>query len=214
VTTVRRDCMRAQIRRELIRRIVAGTYRPGDRLVELQIAHEFNTSQAPVREALRELEALRLVETEAYRGTRVREISDREQWETATVRGVLEEAAARLAAVTLRCEVETLGQSYQAIQDAARQGDLDAYVRHNSAFHRQIVEAAGNQVMLRVWDALLIEARTRLNLVAFAHDLVAAAASHRPIVEAFAAGDGDRAGRLLRTHAESFAAGPARPSPA
>src|SRR5947209_4717619 len=79
--TVRRDCMRDQIRKELIKRIVDGTYRPGDRLVELQVAREFNTSQAPVREALRELEALRLVESETYRGTRVREISRREMKE-------------------------------------------------------------------------------------------------------------------------------------
>src|SRR5262249_53910326 len=64
---VRRDCMRGQIRRELLRRIIEGHYKPGDRLVELQIAREFDTSQAPVREALRELEAVRLVETETYR---------------------------------------------------------------------------------------------------------------------------------------------------
>ena len=71
-----RDSMRDQIRRELTKlRIVNGTYRPGERLVELQVAKEFNTSQAPVREAFRELEALRLVESQAYRGTRVREIS-------------------------------------------------------------------------------------------------------------------------------------------
>jgi DNA-binding GntR family transcriptional regulator len=207
VTTVRRDCMRSQIRRELIRRIVDGTYRPGDRLVELQIAHEFNTSQAPVREALRELEALRLVETESYRGTRVRAISDRERWEAAVVRGVLEEAAARGGVETLQCAIGPLRHDYEALQAAARCGDHDAYARHNTAFHRRIVEAAGNHVMFRVWDALMIEARTRLSLVTFAFDLVAVAASHGPIVEAFAAGDGDRAGRLLREHAESLSAG-------
>src|SRR3954447_24581215 len=92
--TVRRDCMRAQICRELVRRIVEETYRPGERLVELQVAREFNTSQAPVREAFRELEALRLVESETYRGTRVRALSEREQQEAAAVRGVLEQAAA------------------------------------------------------------------------------------------------------------------------
>src|SRR4051812_25814321 len=96
--SVRRDCMREQIRRELLKRILNGTYKPGDRLIELQVAREFNTSQAPVREALRELEALRLVETQTYRGTRVREISRKEWQESAWVRALLEEAAAQQAA--------------------------------------------------------------------------------------------------------------------
>ena len=204
MTTVRRDCMRSQIRRELIQRIADGTYQPGDRLIELQIAREFNTSQAPVREALRELEAMRLVETESYRGTRVRAISDREQWEAAVVRGVLEEAAACRAAETLRCEIGPLRAEFEAIQAAARLGDHDAYACHNTAFHRRIVEAAGNEVMLRFWESLMIEARTRINLVASALDLVAVAASHGPIVEAFASGDGVGAGRLLREHAEGL----------
>ena len=58
-----------------------GTYKPGDRLLELQIAREFNSSQGPVREALRELEALRLVESQVYRGTRVRGVNAREMRE-------------------------------------------------------------------------------------------------------------------------------------
>lgn len=204
---VRRDCMRFQIRQELIRRVADGTYQPGERLVELQIAREFNTSQAPVREALRELEAMRLVETEPYRGTRVRALSERERWETAFVRGLLEAAAARAGTEALRCGIEALRRDWAAIEEAARAGDHDGYARHNAAFHRRIVEAAGNQVMLRVWDSLMVEAGTRLNLTATALDLVPAARSHGPIVEALARGDAERAGRLLRDHAESFSAG-------
>lgn len=199
--------MRAQIRRELVRRIANGTYGPGDRLVELQIAREFNTSQAPVREALRELEAMRLVESETYRGTRVRAISEREEWEAAVVRGVLEAAAAVAAVSDLRCNSQGLRRELDALQIAARDHDLDGYARHNNAFHRLIVEAAGNQVMLRVWDSLLLEARTRLNLARNTLDLVAVAASHEPIVAAFEAGDGARAGSLLQEHAVSIAEG-------
>lgn len=198
--------MRADIRRELIRRIVQGVYQAGDRLVELHIAREFNTSQAPVREAFRELEALRLVECESYRGTRVRGLSEREQREAAAVRGVLEESAARDASRVLEGNTGALRASVDAIREAARAGDLDAYARHNTTFHRTIVEASGNQVMLRVWDSLMLEARTRINLSAFSHDLMAAADSHDPIVEAFERGDASNAGRLLREHAEVYAA--------
>jgi DNA-binding GntR family transcriptional regulator len=202
--TVRRDSMRDQIRREILKRIVNGTYRPGERLVELQVAKEFNTSQAPVREAFRELEALRLVESQSYRGTRVREISQREMQESAQVRALLEEAAAARAAETLEGNTGDLRLALSGIERAAVEGDLEAFAHHNLLFHRQIVEAAGNGVMLRVWASLMLEARTLIGLSAKPHDLNAVAATHVPIVEALDRGDGRLAGRLLREHAERF----------
>ena len=199
---VRRDCMRAQIGRELLRRIVEGEYRPGDRLIELTIAREFDSSQAPVREALRELEALRVVETEPYRGTRVRGVSARELAEASSVRGVLEAAAAPEAARTLCGRAGPLWDEARALDLATAAGDFDAYSKHNNRFHRLIVEAGGNGVMLEVWNSLMVEARTRLCLRAFKLDLPAISASHGPIAEALERGEGDAAARLLREHAE------------
>jgi DNA-binding GntR family transcriptional regulator len=204
---VKRDCMRDQIRRELLGRIVNGTYCAGDRLVELQIAREFATSQAPVREALRELEACRLVETEPFRGTRVRGLSEREMAEAAEVRGALEELAARSAARALCGKTGPLRATVAELETAAHEGDFDAYARHNMTFHRQIVEAGGNEVLLRIWDSLMLEARTRISLGNRPVDLTGVAATHRPIVDALEQGDGDLAGRLLREHAEQFGSG-------
>src|SRR3954447_17756007 len=141
--TVRRDCMRAQICRELVRRIVEETYRPGERLVELQVARELKTSQGPVREAFRELEALRLVESETYRGTRVRAHSAREMEETGQVRGMIEQMAAECAARVFQENVSALRDEMEAIRAAAADRDIDGYARHIKNFHRLIVEAAG-----------------------------------------------------------------------
>ena len=91
-----RDCMSDKVRKAIIDRICDGTYAPGERLIELQIAKEFETSQAPIREALCKLEAMRIVETEPYKGTRVREISLRELAECLRIRAVLENLAADL----------------------------------------------------------------------------------------------------------------------
>jgi DNA-binding GntR family transcriptional regulator len=211
---VQRDCMRAQIRRVLLKRILDGTYHPGDRLKELQIAREFQTSQGPVREALRELEALRLVESETYRGTRVRAISPEEMREAGEVRGVLEQAAAAKAAEHLKGNVAPLQADLEAIRAASAANDLDLYSRRNMAFHRRIVEAGGNAVMLRVWDSLMLEVRTRIGLTQLNLDLKAVAETHQPIVEALERGDGALAGRLLREHAEMFVPDPTRPGEA
>src|SRR3954466_13947654 len=77
---VDRDCMSDRIRRVLAERIISGQLAPGERLVEMRIAEEFRTSQAPVREALREPLTLRLVESEPDRGTRGRGGRGRGRW--------------------------------------------------------------------------------------------------------------------------------------
>ena len=87
---------RDRIRLALLKRISEGAYLPGERLKELTLAHEFEVSQAPVREAFRELEALGVLVSEHYRGTRVREISGRETKDAYQLRGYLEEIAAQL----------------------------------------------------------------------------------------------------------------------
>jgi DNA-binding GntR family transcriptional regulator len=203
-TVVKRDSMRDLIRKALLQRILDGTYRPGDRLIELQVAREFHTSQGPVREALRELEALRLVETETYRGTRVRSVSGQEMYEAAIVRGLLEQEAARTAAPRLKADISPLQRELDALRRAAAAGDHAAYARHNRGFHRVIAEASGNAVLLRVWDSLMLEVRTLIGLSQFDVDLTTVVETHAPILEALARGDAAEGGRLLREHAEMF----------
>ncbi len=201
-----RKCMSDVIRDRIAGRIYDGSLQPGERLRELAIAEEFGTSQTPVREALRELEALRLVHSEAYKGTRVREITAREMTEVYLVRAILEQRAAELAGARLENNVEPLDRAVDRICDSAADGDVDGYARHNLDFHRQIVVAADNMVLLQAWDSLRFEAKIRINLIRKMPSIVERAAEHRPIVAALRRGDGDAAGRLLREHSESFAA--------
>src|SRR5215218_529685 len=100
--------LREQVKELVLERILDGTYQPGDRLVETRIAQELGTSQAPVREALRELESLRFVESEQFRGARVRAVSPEELAEIYPVRAALEEVAGREAAKRLRGKVRAL----------------------------------------------------------------------------------------------------------
>src|ERR671928_1603067 len=72
---VTRAVLRDQIKDVLLQRILDGHYSPGQRIVETRVAEEFGVSQAPVREALRELEILRLVVSEPFRGARVRDVT-------------------------------------------------------------------------------------------------------------------------------------------
>lgn len=66
--SIARTVLREQVKDVLLERILRGELEPGERLVETRLARELGTSQAPVREALRDLELMRLVESEPFRG--------------------------------------------------------------------------------------------------------------------------------------------------
>jgi DNA-binding GntR family transcriptional regulator len=202
--TLSRAVLREQIRELLLERILNGEYQPGHRLVELQIAHELGTSQAPVREALRELESLRFVESEPYRGTRVREITEEELAEIYPVRAALEELAARQAAAHLDGDVAALEAEYEAMLRAADKGDLSDQVQHDVRFHCLIVEAAGNRILLDVWKSLRVEARTVVTVIKADVDLRKLAEMHKPLLDALAERNPEKASRALRWHFESF----------
>lgn len=202
--TLHRTNLHEQIKEILLQRILSGEYKPGDRLIEMQIAQEFDTSQAPVRESLRELEALGFVESEPYRGTRVRAITKAELTEIYPVRAALEEVAARVAAVRLDGNVKALEAELAAMHSAADMDDLFEQVQHDVEFHRLIVEASGNRVLQDAWRSLRIEARTLISVLKThigGHEI---AEMHRPVLEALAERNPEKAGELLRKHVEHF----------
>jgi DNA-binding GntR family transcriptional regulator len=196
---------RDRIRYALLRRISDGVYLPGERLKELTLAHEFEVSQAPVREAFRELEALGVLVSEHYRGTRVREISRRETKDAYQLRGYLEEIAAQLIFLPkLEAEMESIEAQQVIMRAAAHSGDMDGFARANIKFHRSIVGLSSNQTLPKVWDSLEIGMRSRLNLHKNEDRLPSLAEIHQPIVDALKLGDLKKTGTLLREHAFSF----------
>lgn len=201
---LRRDSMAERIKQDLLRRIMQGQLAPGARLVELQIARDLNTSQGPVREALRELEAMELVTTEPYKGSRVREVTPKDIREAYVVRASLEELAARLAAPHFKGSVVTLRDEAAAIRTAARKKDIGAYTLHDVNFHRLIVAGASNRILLRTWDSLAFEVRIQLWLSTGKFDLVGAQVVHWRIIDALEKGQAQRAGKLLREHISAF----------
>jgi DNA-binding GntR family transcriptional regulator len=202
--SVTRVVLREQVKELILERILNGTYRPGERLVETRIAAELGTSQAPVREALRDLELLRFAESEPFRGARVREVSHAEVIEIYPVRAAIEEVAAQEAATRLGGEVDTLAAELDAMHEAADADDLHALVEHDVAFHRLIVEASGNRVLFETWLSLRIEARTIVTALRTGLDGHDIAERHRPVLEALRARDPGLAGTALRRHIEQF----------
>ena len=201
---VKKVGVRDQVRRTLTERILAGHYQPGVRLIELQIARELGTSQGSVREALRELEAARLVETTPRRGTRVRSVGVPEIREAYAVRGLLEQAAAPAAAPAFVGAVEGLREGVGRILQAADAHDYAEQAAQVYALHRKIMAAAGNATLLRLWESLAFETWVRLRLGWGKINREVVVTSYDRILAAFERGDGAAAGVFLREHAEAF----------
>jgi DNA-binding GntR family transcriptional regulator len=201
---VDRNCAHDRVRWTILERIMDGTYQPGERLKELTLAREFRVSQAPVREALRKLEAIGVVKSEPYRGARVRELSPTELRDAYQLRGILEQAATEFISDFPEESVRTLEKEYAAMRVAAPAGDLQGVACHNRNFHRCIMERCQNQEVLRAWQSLGICMRARLNVQRRVDRLPEAILSHQPIIDALRAADLRRAGQLLREHSFGF----------
>jgi DNA-binding GntR family transcriptional regulator len=213
---LRRRMLRDEIKDHIVERILDGTYGPGARIVESQLAAEFGVSQAPVREALRELEALRFVESQPNRGARVRQVTPEELGQIYPVRAALEEVAGRAAATRLTEEqLGALAGELAGMRRAADAQDAHAQLLHDVRFHEIIVEASGNQVLAEVWRSLRVEARTLVSVLHTDANLPMIAEMHRPILQALRFRDPELAGKEMRAHIEFFGslvAGTATPS--
>jgi DNA-binding GntR family transcriptional regulator len=113
--------------------------------------------------------------------------------------------AARLAGEKLRGILDTLRQHSMHIQDAARSHDWVEYQDQNQLFHRLIVETAGNQILLSLWDSLAFEVRTRfimdfLRIV----DATELAREHEKILQAVELSDTAKVAELLSYHANKL----------
>jgi DNA-binding GntR family transcriptional regulator len=196
-----RTILRDQLRDVLLERIISGHYAPGSRLVETRIAEELGVSQAPVREALRDLEQLRLVVHESFRGCSVRALSAADLLEAYPVRSALEGLAARLAAE--RIEDEDLATLERLIDDMRRAGaerDPSAETLADADFHATIVRAANNEVLRHQWEQLLPHARTFIALTLPASANGDLADRHLPILQALSRQDPDLAEAAMHAH--------------
>jgi DNA-binding GntR family transcriptional regulator len=196
-----RSVLADQVKERLLDGILSGRYAPDSRIVETQVARELGTSQAPVREALRGLEALGVVEILPYRGARVRRPTRRELLEAYAVRSALETLAARLAVPRMTdTDIRELAGLVDAMQAAARADDGHGVAEADASFHGRIVDLADNSTLRRLWGALEPFSRTYLTLVVPGADPAWSADLHVPILAAIRAHDPESVAMALEAH--------------
>ncbi|MEU4489168.1 GntR family transcriptional regulator [Streptomyces purpurascens] len=190
--------VRERVTAELRQEIIAGSLRPGDRLVERELAERLGVSRVPVREAIRALVAEGFVHFETPRRTVVRRLTPTDVKELFELREALEVYAAGLAAS--RATPEDLAEVQELLDRAAaatEAEDAEAITDVNSRLHDRIVAMAGNSLLTEALEPVAGRLRwmTRRN-----EEWPQLLVEHRELYEAIASGDPDRARAHALTH--------------
>ena len=189
---------------QLIRqRILDNVYPAGYRALEREFAEELQQSRTPVREALLRLQAEGLLELIPRHGARVLPVSAEDMREIYEVLAALESMAAEI--VTRRrptaAELRPLSEASRDMTAALRNDDLDAWARADERFHLQLLELAGNAVLIQIVQHLWDRAhRARMVTLRLRPKPVHSTREHNAIVEAIRAGDPAATVRLYRAH--------------
>ena len=201
---VEHQTLQRQAVEKLRNAILAGYFKPGDRLVESKLCAMLGISRASVREALRGLEAERLIEIIPNRGPKIPVMTWEQTEQIYQVRSLLEgEAAARAATRASRQDIVELEAACRAFVTAAKQDDITGCIKATSDFYGTILRSSANSVIAEILSGL----NARINFLrgksmSLKGRTKFSAREMKAIVAAIKSGDPDRARKAATDHVE------------
>ncbi|UVK54182.1 GntR family transcriptional regulator [Mesorhizobium sp. AR02] len=183
---------------ELVRALMSGQFTPGQKLTSRKLAKELGTSDMPVRSAFMRLQALRALSPMPNGSVEVPVISADRFSQLTAVRTILEGSATELATKRINGNnLRTIRRHSTELTLAARQGDIDDYLRKNYAFKFSIYRHCGNEQMIFLIETVWMQVGPFLRNLAmgFEDDLssILDIDYHEEVVAAIEAQDGARA---------------------
>ncbi|MFG2681515.1 GntR family transcriptional regulator [Streptomyces sp. NPDC048392] len=194
--------LRDRVYEALLELITTRALRPGQHLVESELAGHLGVSRQPVREALQRLNTEGWVDLRPAQGAFVHEPTEEEADQLLTVRTLLEAEAARLAAANASSAgVAALEELCEEGERAVAAEDVDATVAFNARFHGKVMELAGNAVLAEL--AAQVDRRVRWYYTPVARQRGRQSwIEHRKLIAAITDRDEQSATRLMREHTE------------
>lgn len=185
--------------------IISGLLKPGERLMEIQLAEELGVSRTPVREAIRKLELEGFVVMVPRRGTYVADLSIKDINEVFEIRTALDVLAAGLAAERItEEELEQMERLLVEIGEYIDQGDIDNIVEVDTRFHDILYSASRNDRLVGIISNLREQfTRFRTVSMAFPGRLKDTLDEHRKMLEAIAQRNVELAQQIAREHMEN-----------
>ncbi len=135
--------------------ILKGDLKPGERLMEIQLAKKLGVSRTPIREAIRKLELEGLVLMIPRKGAEVAEITEKNLRDVLEVRGALEKLAVQLACDQItKAQIHELREAAGAFREALTSGNVTEIAEADEHFHDLINLATGNQKLIQLLNNL------------------------------------------------------------
>lgn len=160
VVVVQRQLLSEEVYNLLREWIITGVLAPGEKVRDSELSQRLGISRTPIREALRRLKDENLIETEANRWTRVAPVDFRDAERVYPIVWSLESLAISIASSALTpAEVEGMHRANSEMQEAMRVADFPRASNADVEFHRIIVEASENMVLVKVWSEMQTKLR-------------------------------------------------------
>jgi DNA-binding GntR family transcriptional regulator len=182
--------------------IITGELKPGQPLVEMELASQLGVSRAPLREALQTLAREGLIETAPYRGTVVRPLTRTDIEELYSLRSVLETfAVQRIIAQNNAENVVVLHECFELMLAAAQNGDLIEVNRIDRRFHDTLIELSRHSLLALTWSSVSNRVRQVMALRNQRNtDITTIAYNHLPIIDAIEQRNVELATTLIQQH--------------
>lgn len=186
----------------IVSRAALGKILPGSRINELGLARELGISRAPIREALRMLVALGVVENTPYQGMRLAPLTPERVRQINKVRLELEKLSLREVPDLGRAEPlrVALQNIVEDMKTAARKEDRLALANLDADFHETLMKAANNPVLLKLWQMLRPQLVIIFGLATLKKSLRKVVDEHRTLVTGFGSLSPDKLGGLMEEH--------------
>ncbi|MDF2892810.1 MAG: transcriptional regulator, GntR family [Clostridia bacterium] len=185
--------------------IISGDLKPGERVMEVQMAESLGVSRTPVREAIRKLELEGLVIMLPRKGAYVSDLSVKDLTEVMEIRASLEGLAAGLASIRIdEAEIEDLEVRALKFHKSIEDEDVDVLILRDLEFHDAIFRASRNERLIQLNNNLIEQVqRFREIYHKKVHKSKETSKEHYEIVEAISNRDVDKAEKLARIHIEN-----------
>lgn len=200
------ELLSTKIKRYLIEQIVTGKLPQGERIVESRLAKSLGTSQSPVREALRDLASIGLIEIYPHRGSTVRSPDAKELADVSMLRARLDGYAAELAAPMITPkQIDELQSLVDEMKIAFSAGDMNEFAAADAAFHQVIARSSDNRPLQRVLQQLEPFGRTYVTVLLPDTDLGEIIVDHESILAALQSGNGTESASAASEHQRRMA---------
>jgi len=185
--------------------IISGVLKPGERLMEVQLAEKMGVSRTPIREAIRKLELEGLVVMIARKGAYVADLSIKNITDVLEVRAVLEGLASGLAALRMtEEEIKDLELTARHFEQAMNSNDVEGVIQTDIEFHEKIFKATRNEKLLQLTNSLMEQVqRFRVMYLNKAIKSTNLIKEHYKIVEAISRRNREMAENISKIHIQN-----------